>query len=88
MRRLNFAIATVFMIILSTVDELAAQVPSNLPAGDPEPLPFTPVNIIIYIVLPVALFVFYIWWLKQRKKKREEELREKAEENESSNQQS
>jgi len=55
MRRLNFAIATVFMIILSTVDELAAQVPSNLPAGDPEPLPFTPVNIIIYIVLPVAL---------------------------------
>lgn len=88
MRRFILSIQIVFVILFTQLKQLAAQVPSNLPAGDPEPLPFTPVNIVIYIVLPVALFIFYIWWLKQRKKKREEELKEKDKEDESSNQQS
>jgi len=69
-------------ILLVQVQFLAAQVPDNLPAGNPEPVPITPGNILIFIVLPVLLFIFYIWWLRDRKKKREEALKKKAEEQE------
>jgi len=54
------------------IQDIAAQVPTHLPAGDPEPVPFTLPNIIIFIIIPLGLLIFYVWWLRQRKKKQEE----------------
>jgi hypothetical protein len=48
---------------------LAAQVPTNIPGGEPKPVPITFVNILVFIVIPLGLLVFYIWWLRQNRKK-------------------
>ena len=73
------------MILIGTfifqLQYLAAQVPTHLPGKDPEPVPFTLANIIVFILIPVGLLVFYIWWLKQNRKKAAEE-REKDKEKE------
>ncbi|MEX0982769.1 MAG: hypothetical protein WD577_07250 [Bacteroidales bacterium] len=68
---------------LFQLQNLIAQVPTNIPGGKPEPVPFTPVNILVFIIIPLGLLVFYIWWLRQNRKKAEEEIakaNEKAEE--------
>lgn len=46
-----------------------AQSPFLIPSGDPEPVEFTPLNIIIYIVLPVLIGIIYIWYRKSKRKK-------------------
>ncbi len=47
-----------------------AQIPDFLPSGDTEPLELTTFNIVLYIVIPVALFIFYLWYRKSKRKKK------------------
>ncbi len=76
---MTFVAATVVM----QVQNLVAQVPTNIPGGKPEPVPFTPANIIVFILIPLGLLVFYIWWLRQnRKKAAEQKEKEKEKEKE------
>lgn len=39
---------------------------------DNDPVDFSnPLNILLYIVFPIVLAVFYFWWLKHQRKERE-----------------
>ncbi|HKK64199.1 MAG TPA: hypothetical protein VJ951_16655 [Bacteroidales bacterium] len=51
------------------------QGPTHLPVKEPEPVSMTWQNILFYIVLPIGLFIFYIWWLRQKRKGQEDEKR-------------
>lgn len=75
----------ILFLLVSFPQQLSAQGPTSLPGGKPEPVPFTLPNILIFIVAPVLLFIFYIWWLKQKRKEREEELQKKNAENKAEN---
>lgn len=66
---------------LLAFQNVVAQGPSSIDTSEPDPLPFTLPNILIFIVAPVLLFVFYIWWLKKKRKEREAELQKKNAEN-------
>ena len=47
-----------------------AQAPSGVPYGQPEPLEFDLVNVIVFIVVPVLIIFLYIWF-KRKNRKRE-----------------
>lgn len=50
---------------------LLAQVPQDIPV-DSKPVDFNnPWNYIVYIVIPILLLIFYIWWRKNRPGKNE-----------------
>ena len=48
-----------------------AQQPTHYPS-DGDPVEFTTINILVYIVFPVLLFVFLFFANKRKKKKAEE----------------
>ena len=48
-----------------------AQTPTHYPTGK-NPVEFTPVNILVYIVFPLLLFVFVILSRRKKKKKNTE----------------
>ena len=78
MRKNGTKIVVWLVALFFQLQYLAAQVPTHLPGKKPEPVPITPVNILIFIVIPLGLLVFYIWWLRQnRKKAAEKREREK-----------
>lgn len=56
---------TSFLLILSI--SVAAQAPGHVPYGKPEPVEFTPLNIILLIVLPLLMLFLYFY---QRHKKK------------------
>lgn len=60
------------MLFISLVPGFAApaQAPSGVPYGNPEPVEFTPGNIIIFVVIPLVIVFLY---LQYRKKQREKE---------------
>jgi hypothetical protein len=75
-------------VLFFQLQYLAAQAPTHLPGTEPEPVPITFVNVLIFVVIPMGLLVFYIWWLRQNRKKFAEEKekeKEKATENENEN---
>lgn len=80
-RKIIRSISALSVFLLYSLQQVAAQGPTSIPTGEPEPVPFTLPNILIFIVAPVLLFIFYIWWLKKKRKEREEELQNKREEN-------
>lgn len=45
-----------------------AQIPDLIPSGETEPLELTLFNIILYIVIPIAMLLFYIWYRKSKRK--------------------
>jgi hypothetical protein len=51
-----------------------AQSPTHYPSGN-DPVEFTPVNIIVYIIGPILLVIIYLWYRRylSNKKKAEEE---------------
>lgn len=46
-----------------------AQQPDLLPPVKTEPIELTPFNIILYIVMPVLIFLIYFWYRKSKRKK-------------------
>ncbi len=84
MRTIRNRIVGGLAFMLFQLQYLAAQVPTHLPGKKPEPVPITPVNIIILILIPLGLLFFYIWWLRQNRKKAEEKRVSEEKEKESS----
>ncbi len=84
-RKVLNRIFSLAVFLLYSVQHAAAQGPTSIPTGEPEPVPFNLPNILIFFVAPVLLFIFYIWWLKKKRKEREEELKKKNEENKEEN---
>lgn len=58
----------IFLFFLSISFFMNAQTPSGIPSGKTEPLELNLVNIIVYIVLPVLLLIFYLIWRSKKKK--------------------
>ena len=56
---------TSFLLVVSLW--AAAQAPAHVPYGKPEPVDFTPLNIILLIVLPLLMLFLYFY---QRNKKK------------------
>lgn len=52
--------------------QVYAQTPTHYPTGQ-NPMEFTPMNILVYIVFPVLLFVFLFLARRRKKKKGNEE---------------
>lgn len=63
------------MTILVSVQELIAQQPTHYPSGG-EPVRWTPINIIVYIVIPVVLIVVWIVMRSRKTKKKQEDKKE------------
>ena len=55
-------------IFLFTVMAASAQIPDLIPSGKAEPIELTPLNIILYIVAPIAIFIIYFWYRKSKSK--------------------
>lgn len=69
-------------IILSTAGLLLtaityAQAPDMYPPTVPERVDVNPLNIILYIVLPIALVVIFFWYQRSQKKKNRQKLDER-----------
>jgi hypothetical protein len=60
-------------VLLFQLQYLAAQTPTHLPGREPEPVPITFVNVLVFVVIPLGLLVFYVWWLRQNRKKAAQE---------------
>jgi len=75
------AVAILIGTFLFQLQYLAAQVPTNIPGGKPEPVPITLANILVFIVVPLGLLVFYIWWLRQNRRKAAEKKEKEKEGN-------
>jgi len=56
------------------------QVPTHVPGHESDPVVFSFTNILIFIVLPVALFIFYIWWERKKAIERNEKQKHKIQE--------
>lgn len=69
------------ILLLATFHSLMAQTPTHVPGAEGEPVVFNLTNIIIFILVPVGLFVFYIWWERSKTKQRREEERKKRNDN-------
>jgi len=61
-------IVSFLLVILAFTQGILAQTPTHYPTGN-DPVRWTPVNIIVYIVIPVALVVIWIV-LRRRKTKK------------------
>jgi hypothetical protein len=46
-----------------------AQQPDLLPPAQTDPIELTPFNIILYFVMPMAIFLIYFWYRKSKRKK-------------------
>lgn len=70
--KLHRTIHTVVFLLTTLVSagELIAQQPTHYPSGN-DPVRWTPVNIIVYIVIPVVLIV--AWILIRRRKTKEKQ---------------
>lgn len=49
-----------------------SQAPGHVPYGEPEPVEFNLFNIILFIVFPVLMVIFYIYFRKKSNKKKED----------------
>lgn len=46
-----------------------AQQPDLLPPAQTDPIELTPFNVILYFVMPIAIFVIYFLYRKSKRKK-------------------
>ncbi len=58
----------ILLLILLLNLAAKAQAPGGVPYGDPKAIQLSPFNIIIYIVLPLLLILFYFWYRNRKKK--------------------
>lgn len=77
MRKLKYTVGFALLSLFALALNLYSQGPTSIDTSKPEKVPFTLPNILIFIVLPAILFIFYLWWIRQKKKeyekKREQE---------------
>jgi membrane protein DedA with SNARE-associated domain len=63
LKKIVLQIAFLFTAIFA-----GAQIPDLIPSGETEPIELTPLNIIIYFVLPIVIFLIYFWYRKSKRK--------------------
>ena len=56
------------IIFLFATVVISAQIPDLIPSGKAEPIELTPLNIILYIVAPIVIFIIYYWFRKSKRK--------------------
>jgi hypothetical protein len=56
------------IILLFATVVVNAQIPDIIPSGKAEPIEITPLNIVLYIVSPIVIFIIYIWYRKFKRK--------------------
>ncbi len=57
-----------FLALLITALTASGQTPEMYPPPVPEPLELTPLNVILYIVIPVLLVIFLIYYRRRKRK--------------------
>lgn len=58
-----------FLLVFACVFKVNAQLPQDLPY-DSKPVDFSdPVNIVLYIAIPLLIIVLYIFWRRRFRKK-------------------
>jgi heme/copper-type cytochrome/quinol oxidase subunit 2 len=67
--------------LASSLHSITAQTPTHVPGPGGEPVVFNLTNIIVFIIVPVALFVFYIWWERSKARERREKEQKKMKDN-------
>jgi uncharacterized protein YacL len=55
------------IILVFTAIVASAQIPDLLPTGETEPIELTTLNIVIYFVLPIVIFIIYFWYRKSKR---------------------
>jgi len=65
MLRKYFFLAVFLIVAIQSM----AQAPRGVPYGQPEPLKFDLVNVIVFIVVPI-LIIFLYFWFKRKNRKR------------------
>ena len=63
-------ITTALVMLLAVVSGIA-QTPEHYPPPVPEPVAPTLFNIVLYVIIPIALLVFLIYYRCKRKKGKE-----------------
>jgi hypothetical protein len=63
LKKLSLQICNILAVLIAN-----AQIPDIIPSGEADPIDLTPFNIILYFVLPVLLFIFYLWYRKSKRK--------------------
>lgn len=59
---------SIFSFLLVFSIWAAAQAPGHVPYGKPEPVVFTPLNIVLLIVLPILMAFVYFYYKKNKRK--------------------
>lgn len=73
MKQYKYKQVIVFLLtVLVSVEGLLAQTPTHYPTGD-HPVRWTPINIIVYVVIPVILIAGWIIMRRRKTKKKSEE---------------
>ncbi|MCK3684972.1 hypothetical protein [Maribellus sp. YY47] len=62
----NYFLLTAFLLVAI---QSMAQAPSGVPYGQPEPLEFDLVNIIVFIIVPALIILLYIGFKRKNRKK-------------------
>ena len=60
-------ISTAILTFLTGIS--LAQQPDLLPSAQTDPIQLTPFNIVLYFLMPVAIFIIYLWYRKSKRKK-------------------
>lgn len=64
LKKIGLQILFIFVTVVAN-----AQIPDIIPSGEPEPIELTLFNITLYIVVPILLLVFFLWYRKSKRKK-------------------
>ncbi len=65
------SLISLFLLLLTTAFGAFAQTPEMGPHPVPEPVEPSLFNIILYIVIPVSLGIFYIYYRKKKRGKKD-----------------
>lgn len=55
------------LIMVMQIPFASAQLPTNVPSPESEPLDLTVGNIIFYIVIPLLMIIAFFWYRRKRK---------------------
>ncbi len=64
-------IFTITLYMVAFLQNASAQTPQNYPSPDPKPVPFTPFNIIFYILIPILIIIVFLWIRRSSKKNKQ-----------------
>ncbi len=66
----KYSISFLFLILWNII---YAQAPDVIPYSETEPVKFTPINIIIYIVIPAIIVIGFLFYRRKKRDKEKEQ---------------